>query len=154
MMKKLLFLLIIPVFFSACRVYKDVEVKEVLDFKINEFYSDGAECEVFLTIINPNGYKIALTESNIALVFEGKPIGEIHLNEKLTIPKKQQTTVSLKFTAEFGSLSELTGNLLALLFKSEYVLEGDGYIRGKALLVSKKVPVQFKETLTKSDFGL
>jgi len=43
--------------------------------------------------------------------------------------------------------------VLALLFKSEYVMEGNGYIKGKAMMVSKEVPVVFKETLTKADLG-
>jgi LEA14-like dessication related protein len=152
-MKKLFALLLVVSILTSCTVYKDVEVKEVLDFKVIEFRSDGAECEIFLTVYNPNGYKITLTESQINMVFEGKPLGEVHLKEKLVIPKKSQSTISLKCTAQFASLSALTGDLLSLLFKTEYVMEGSGHIKGKALLVSKKVPITFKETLTKADLG-
>jgi LEA14-like dessication related protein len=152
-MKKFFALLIVASFLSSCTVYKDVEVKEVLDFKVTEFRSDGAECEIFLTVLNPNGYKITLTESQINMVFEGKPLGEVHLKEKLVIPKKSQSTISLKCTAQFASLSELTGDLLSLLFKTEYVMEGSGHIKGRVMLMSKKVPITFKETLTKADLG-
>lgn len=152
-MKKLFALLMVVSVLSSCTMYKDVEVKEVLDFKINEFRTDGADCEIFLTVYNPNGYKITLTESQINMMFEGKPLGEVHLKEKLVIPKKAQSTITLKCTAQFANLTELTGDLLSLLFKTEYIMEGNGHIRGKALFVSKNVPISFKETLTKADLG-
>ncbi len=119
-MKKLYALLMVVSVLSSCTMYKDVEVKEVLDFKINEFRTDGADCEIFLTVYNPNGYKITLTESQINMMFEGKPLGEVHLKEKLVIPKKAQSTITLKCTAQFANLAELTGDLLSLLFKTEY----------------------------------
>ena len=139
--------------FSSCAVYKDVEVTEILDVRILEFDNDGAECEIFISIYNPNGYKITLTESHVDLLFEGKSLGEVQLMEKVVIPKKAQTTITMKCEAKYESMEALTGNLIALLFKTEYVMEGTGYIKGKAMFVSKNVPVQFKETLTKADLG-
>lgn len=153
-MKKMLSLLIVVSLLSSCMVYKDVEVKEVLDLRVLEFNSNGVECEIFLSVFNPNGYKITLTESQINLLFEGMQLGEVHLKEKLVIPKKAQSTIALKCEAKLENLEALTGNVISLLFKSEYLMEGNGHIRGKAMLVSKRVPVEFKKTLKKSDIGL
>jgi LEA14-like dessication related protein len=153
-MRKNAFLLLCCVgLLSSCAVYKDVEVTEVLDIQVLEFDHEGAECEIFLSIYNPNPYKITLTESHVDLFFDGKSLGEVQLLEKVVIPKKAQSTISMKCEASYENLQAIMGNIITLMFQSEYVLEGNGYIRGKALLVSKDVPVVFKETLTKADLG-
>ncbi len=152
-MKNFIVLVLGILLLSSCRVYKDVEVKEVLDFKLHEIRSNGADCEIYLTILNPNHYKLTLSESTIQLTLENKPLGVLHLQEPIQIPKRSINTITLKCTAEFESLTALTGDLISLLFKTKYKLEGHGYVRGKALLISKKVPVDFSETLTKEDLG-
>jgi LEA14-like dessication related protein len=138
---------------QGCSVYKEVEVKEVLDVKILEFTNEGADCEVFVTVYNPNGYKITLTDSYVDLFFEGKPLGHVQLTDNIVIPKLSQTTVKMKCIADSENLQAILGNVLALLFKTEFVLEGKGYIKGKAMFISKKVPIDFSEKLSKKDIG-
>ena len=134
-------------------MYKDVVVEQVVEVKILSFHQDGAEFELELLVDNPNGYKIFLTKSYINLTFEGIPLGEVQLKEKIAIPKKSHSTIVLKCDATFDNFQELMGSVLTLLFKSEYLLEGKGHIRGRALMVSKNVPVTFKEKLSKRDMG-
>jgi LEA14-like dessication related protein len=134
-------------------MYKEVEVQEVLEVKIIEFDSDGADCEITMTVKNPNGYKISLTESAVELFFEGKFLGNVELTEQLVLPKRSLSTVKLKCLADYESLQSVMGNFITILFKSEYVMEGKGYVRGRALLVSKKFPVEFKERITRDDLG-
>lgn len=138
---------------SSCDMYKDVVVEQVVDVKILSFNQDGAEFEIELLVDNPNGYKISLTQSHINLSFEGKPLGEVQLKEKIVIPKKSHSTIILKCDATFDNFQELMGSMLTLLFKSEYLLEGQGHMRGRALMVSKKVPLTFKEKISKRDMG-
>ncbi|MBX7051183.1 MAG: LEA type 2 family protein [Flavobacteriales bacterium] len=153
-MKKLLLLAIIAFSLDSCRVYKEVEVKEVLDVQVLSFDEKGAECEIYLTVENPNNYKITLTETHVDLIFEGKPLGEVEVIEKTVIPKMAQSTIKLKCIASSDNIQVIAGDFFTLLFKSEFTLEGKGYIRGKALMVSKTVPVEFKENIKKEDFGL
>jgi LEA14-like dessication related protein len=138
---------------SSCTVYKDVEVKQVVDVKLTEFGGNGVEAEVYLSISNPNWYKVTLTESHINLFFEGKPLGEVELQEPLEIPKQAVSTQVLKVQADMDNVQDLLGNVLQMLFKSEFKLEAKGYVQGKALFVAKKVPVEFKETLSREDLG-
>ena len=106
-----------------------------------------------MTVKNPNGYKIQLTESEVDLFFEGKYLGRINLLEEIQLPKKSLSTVKMKCLADYESLQSVMGNIITILFKSEYVMEGKGFVRGKALLVSKKFPVEFKEKVTREDMG-
>jgi LEA14-like dessication related protein len=139
--------------FSSCKMYQEVSVNEVIDVKVNEFGQNGIKAEVYIQISNPNWYKLSLTESHIELFFEGKSIGEVQLAEKLVLPKKSVTTQTLKIDANYESIEAILANVLQLLFKSEFVLEGKGYVKGKAMFIAKKVPVEFKQQLTKDDLG-
>jgi LEA14-like dessication related protein len=153
MIRKITLLMICIALLSSCSVYKEVEVKEVLNVEVLSFDNNGADCDVYLSVLNPNGYKITLTESDIDLFFEGKPLGEVKLLEKIELPKNSLTTIKMKCQANVESVQGVLGNIITLLFKTEYTLEGKGYIKGKALLISKKVPVVFNEKLKKEDLG-
>ncbi len=137
----------------SCTFYKEVEVQEILEVKVIEIDKEGADCEIYMTVKNPNGYKIQLTESEVDLFFEGKYLGRINLLEEIQLPKKSLSTVKMKCLADYESLQSVMGNIITILFKSEYVMEGKGFVRGKALLVSKKFPVEFKEKVTREDMG-
>lgn len=150
----LFFLLAASLLLHSCSIYKEVEVKEVVDVKITEFSEQGIKADVYLSINNPNGYKISMTESHIVLVFEGKTLGEVVLEEPLVIPKKSMTTQVMKVNTAYGDLSSLLGNILSIMFQSEFELQGRGYVKGKALFVARKVPVEFKQKLSRKDLGL
>jgi LEA14-like dessication related protein len=149
----LLCLVMLVMTIPSCTVYKEVEVQEVLEVKVLEFDNDGADCEIYMTVSNPNGYKIRLTESEVDLYFEGKFLGRVELLEEMILPKKSVSTVKMKCLADYESLQSVMGNIITILFKSEYVMEGKGFVRGKALMVSKKFPVEFKEKITREDMG-
>jgi LEA14-like dessication related protein len=149
----LLFVMAGVLMFPSCALYKEVEVQEILEVKVIEFDQDGADCEIFMTVKNPNGYKIQLTESEVDMFFEGKFLGKVELLEKIVLPKNSVSTVQMKCLADYESLQSVMGNFITILFKSEYVMEGKGFVRGKALLVSKKFPVEFREKVTRKDMG-
>jgi LEA14-like dessication related protein len=128
-------------------------VKEVLEVKVTEFSDQGVKADVYLSITNPNGYKVSMTESHIVLVFEGKTLGEVVLEEPLVIPKRSMTTHVMKVNSAYGDLSSLMGNVLSMMFQSEFELEGRGYVKGKALFLARKVPVEFKQKLSRKDLG-
>ncbi len=143
----------ISVALHSCTLYKEVEVKEVLDVNIANFSTDGVTGDVQISIINPNWYKVTLKECHINFTFEGKPLGSAELIDAVVIPKRTTSTQTFSIKANPEQLQIIMGNAISLLFKSEYLLEGKGYVKGKALLVAKKFPIDFKETLTKEDLG-
>ncbi|MFN0032781.1 MAG: LEA type 2 family protein [Flavobacteriales bacterium] len=149
----LMVLVVFLFFISSCTIYKDVEVKEVLDVNISEFSMDAVTGDVQISITNPNWYKVTLKDCHIDFMFEGKPLGSAELLDDVVIPKKTTSTQTFTIKADPEQLKAIMGNAIILLFKSEYVLEGTGYVKGKALGVSKSFPVAFKETLTKEDLG-
>lgn len=139
--------------FNSCNIYKDVEVTEVLQVQITSFTLDSLEAEVFFQVNNPNWYKLKMTDAKIDLMLEGKKIAEVVLVEPLVIPKKMVSSLSMKIKSEKLDMQAILSNAISMLFKSEYELEGTGYVQGKAMFVGRKVPVQFKEKLNKEDLG-
>lgn len=145
--------LMVSMTFSACTIYKDVEVTEVLQVQITSFSTEKLEAEVFFQVNNPNWYKLKMTDAKIDLMLEGKKIAEVVLVEPIEIPKKMVSALSMKIQSENLDLQSLLSNAFSLLFKSTYEFEGIGYVQGKAMFVGRKVPVQFKENISKQDLG-
>jgi LEA14-like dessication related protein len=153
-MKYLWLLLILTVTGASCNLYKEVEVVEVLDVKMGEWTEDAVYADVYLQLKNPNWYKVKLTESHVQLYLDGKEIGIVELGEKLEIPKQSVTTQTMHIKADYDAMENVMGNVLSLLFKTKFVVEGKGYVKGRAFFVARKVPVEFKQDLTREDLGL
>jgi LEA14-like dessication related protein len=139
---------------SSCKIYQDVDVIEVENVIFSEFDNEGAEAEVWLKIKNPNAYKVVLTDSDVDLYFEGNHLGKVQLVENMVVPKKSLSTQIMKVEVEYNNMETLMGNFFTLLFKENFLLEAKGQVTGKALFVSKKVAIDFKDTLTREELGL
>lgn len=149
----LLITVVFSTLFSSCKMYKDVEVNKVTEVKFTGMKRDGIDMDVFLEISNPNGYKVELTDSDVVLFLEGSPVGKVTLMEPLTVPKKSVSVQPMRIHTTYSSLDALLGNALALMFKSEFSVEGRGYVTGKVLFVSRKVEVGFSEKIDRSLLG-
>jgi LEA14-like dessication related protein len=145
-MKKLLLFSIIATILTSCSFYKEVEVTEVKDVKITRFDQDIVEAEVTLEIKNPNWYAVSLTESFVDVYINGKEIGEVELKEKIKLPKKTTNVRTLVMVGDYEKMSSgFLDNLLTLLFANQAKFEAKGYMKGRALLVTKKVDVNVEE---------
>ncbi len=152
LIRSLLLLVACSTLFS-CKLYREVEVVEVTHAQMTSFDEEGAEAEIYLQINNPNWYKVKLTQSHVMLYLDGKEIGEVQLMERMIIPKKAVSTQVMKVEANYEDMQNVLGNFLSLIFQNEFVLEGKGYVKGKAFFIARKVPVEFKEILTKKEMG-
>lgn len=140
--------------FASCSVYEEVKVSDVQDVVVGELNSDGVVLQIYFTIENPNWYSLTLKESKIDVFVENSYFGTIDQFDQITIPKNSTTTQVLRVTAKPDAISTVLGNALKLFFTDELKLEAKGYVRGKALLINKKIDIQVTEKMSKSDFGL
>jgi LEA14-like dessication related protein len=139
--------------FSGCKVYQDVTLTEVNNVKITEFGAEGIKADITVSMSNPNWYKLKITDSEIDLYFEGQKVAQVKITDELVIPKKQVSAQTFTIHSTSADLSGVLSNALTLFFKSEFLLEGKGYIDGKAMFVARKVPIEFKQKLSKEDLG-
>jgi LEA14-like dessication related protein len=138
---------------GGCKIYQDVEVKEVTNVALKEMNTSGLTADVYMTLENPNWYKLTLIESDIDIFLEGKKVGNLALTQPLVIPKKSRSTQVMTVNTSLSNMDQVLGSVFTLMFKEEFELSGKGYITGKGMFVRKKVDVQFKETIPKSQLG-
>jgi hypothetical protein len=82
-------------------------------------------------------------------------VGQMQLGEKLTIPKNSKTTQTVTIEADYEELeTNFLQNFLTLLFNPKVHMKAEGYMKGRALFVGKKVPVLIEEDLDASTFNL
>ena len=125
---------------------------QVEDFVVHEFSADIVSADVILKVGNPNWYKIKLVDSDIDVKLNGNKMGKLHLREPLSLPKKDTTIQTLRVTADLTSMEgDFFSNTLSLLFKKTALVEADGYVKGRALGIGKKVPVGFEEEIKTED---
>lgn len=149
---RFLFFLVAALALTSCGMYKEVEVLEVERFDVHEFSADIVSADVVLKVSNPNGYKIKLVDSDIDLKLNGSKMGKLHLREKLVLPRKDTTVQTLRVTADLAAMEgDFLSNTLSLLFKKTALIEADGYVKGRALFIGKKVPIDFEEEIKTED---
>ena len=147
----LLFILIFVL--QGCRVYRDVEFKGVKETRFTSFNAQGVSCEFDVEVYNPNPYKITLMQSDVNLFLEGTRLGKVQLPESAVLHAENSTILKLTCTADPSSIPKIVGGAIGLVFKKDIVIEGRGNVTAKAFLVTKTVPVEFKQRIKKEDLG-
>lgn len=132
--------------FTSCNIYKEVEVKEVRDVRLTEFGTDGLKAEVDVLVENPNSFKLKVTDSDLDVSVNGTNVGKVKLGEKLIIDKSSTNLYTLHFKSDYDDLSpQFLQSLITLIFVNYAEFSAQGYVKGRALMVSKKVKVDLKE---------
>lgn len=148
-------MLLIVLCAQGCGLYNSVEVLEVEDVRVKEFSDKVIVAEIDLLIENPNWYKVKLTKSEINLQINDADVGQMELREKLTIPKNSKTIQTVTIEADYEALeTNFLQNFLLLLFNPKVHMKAEGYMKGRALFIGKKVPVLVEEDLDASTFNL
>ncbi|MDG1260726.1 MAG: LEA type 2 family protein [Flavobacteriales bacterium] len=133
---------------SSCSFYKEIEVLAVDDIAITEFNKDVVEVDLTVTVDNPNWYAVTLTQSEIDVFVNSKNMGAVQLVEKVKLPSKSKSTKVVKLRGDAEDLSgNFLDNLLSLLFAKNAEFQAKGTVTGRALLISRKIPVDITETV-------
>lgn len=148
----------LPVFFmavlSSCQFYKEVTVADVKDIDVKEFNQDRVRADVTMVLDNPNWYAITLTKSDIDIFVNEKAMGKVELTEKIRIPAKTSVSHTISLEGGFEDVkTSFLENLLTLLFAPEATFQATGYVKGRALLISREVPVDITEAVDLRDMN-
>ena len=129
------YLLVLLFVFSACN-YENVEFKEAENFKITKLEGKKLSLSFDAILNNPNTYILKLKPSTFDLYINGDHIGIIHLDERVKIIKRSESTVSVPITAELvnGALPKL----LAGALKKTATVRIVGTVKGGVSIFSKK----------------
>ena len=138
---------------SSCAFYKDVELVEVVDIKVVNFMPNLIEAEVTLKVDNPNWYAITLTQSDVDVYVNEKAMGKVELSEKVKIKAKSTETKTLLLKGNPDGAGDFLSNMIGLLFSNSANFQAKGHVKGRALMISREVPVDLTEAIDLNDLN-
>ncbi len=147
------YLLVLLFVFSACS-FEDVQFKEAQNFKITKLEGKKLSLSFDAILNNPNGYNLKVKPSTFDLYINGDHVGIIHLDERVKIVKRSESSVSVPVSAELvnGALPKLIAGAL----KKTATVRIVGTVKGGVSIFSKKKKIdETREIpLRDLDFGL
>ena len=152
-MKKYLSLLLLltPLLLCSCLSYKEIELGDVTNVKLEKGNNGGADIKVSIPVKNPNNYKIKVKAIEADLFVNNKKIGKITLNKKVVLPKNSELNQDFYLNTQ---LSNILSAVPTLLFGGEINLKVNGYIKGKVFIVSHKFPIEAEKKISAKDLDL
>jgi len=135
-MKQILGLLITVTLLSACSSYKDVQFKGTENFKIGKLEGKKLSFTFDAKLFNENGYTIKIKPCDLDLFINDQPMGIIHLDEKVKIKRKSETTVTVPITAELGPGA--LAKLATFKLRKTVSVRLKGTVKGGVFIFSKK----------------
>ena len=125
--------------FSSCATYEDLEFERMDGFKLDSIKGREISMTVGAVVTNPNWFAIKLLPSTVKVYLEGQLIGEVHLNDKVKIRRKQENTLSvpLNATLEDGAMF----SLIRYSMKDTLSIRMTGDVRAGVLFISKKITI-------------
>ncbi len=148
--RRLLFILL-ALFLTSCFSYKELELGDVSDVKVNKVSNGGIEIQAGIKINNPNNYKIKVKKIDADLFVNGQKVGKMNLSKKVVLAKKSDQTQNFAVNTQ---LSNLISAMPSLLFGGEINLQMKGYIKGKVFILSKKFPIEAEKRISTQDFNI
>ena len=146
--RDVLYCIAMTVLITSCISYEDVEITKIISTDVKSFSSESVEVEIVLQINNPNNYKISITNSDLNLFLNGSEMGKAIIKEKIVIPK--QSNEVHRFTVKLNN-KDLAANTLPFILSAALGipmrLTVKGYIKAKAKMISKKIPIEFTKNI-------
>ncbi len=145
---KLLFYLIAISLYS-CSFVKDVEFKGVKNVSLLGVDNKSIKVKIAVLVSNPNTFKIKIIDGEINVKSKDLEIGDINIKNTIVIPPKSEQSIDLVLEAPIASLfSSKTLALYQLFQQKKIPLTVSGEIKGKALGVSKTIPINQTQDIT------
>ncbi len=142
-MKYLSFLFVL-ILISSCTFYEP-EYRGGESVQMGELKGRELTLSVAVDIFNENKFGITVKPSTLDVYIEDSYIGKVHLDEKFKMKRKSVTriTAPLTITLENGILFKL----MRYANQPEIKVRLKGDVKAKALLITKKLPVDETKTI-------
>jgi LEA14-like dessication related protein len=147
-MQKIIAYLLVAFLATSCITYKDVDMKEFHEPKLEKFSKDEIRVRLTATVENPNGYKIKIKGANFDIFINGKEIGKAKSDRKIVLKKKSTDTYEVVIIT---SLKQAGGGIMAIagsaLLKGDIELRAVGSVKAGAFGFYKKMKIDEKKKL-------
>lgn len=136
---------------TSCFSYKEIELGDVTDVKLNRAANGGVEVQAAMHVKNPNNYKIKIKKIEADMFVNGKNVGKMQLSKKVVLPKKSDQVQTFAVNTQ---LSNLLSAMPSVLFGGDINLKLKGFIWGKVFIFRQKFPLEAEEKIDAKDLKL
>jgi LEA14-like dessication related protein len=143
-----LILVLITSLLWSCSGFKELSVSDIQSLNVQNIDSKGATFKVGVTIKNPNSFKIRVTAGELNVKLGKRDIGKASLKNKIVIPAKSEKTHEFEISTDLSTLGLAAIPMIAELIKSKKTsVTLDGYVKGRALFISRKIDIKRTDTI-------
>ena len=143
-------IIVIFLFLNACSSFKEVEFKGVENVSFGQQEDSQIPLIFDVRINNPNQFNILLKKGVVDVFLNNQFLGKSTLSNKITIEKNKETVYPIVINTSFSNLSKAALSSLGALLGKKLILKIDGKIIVKALIIRKKIDVNFTEEISPS----
>lgn len=149
----LVFLLIGSLLFAIEKsVYgQSIQLKNIHDFQIKQIKNRKITIAFTADIENTSRRTIKASIKRGKLYKNDEYIGSFRFLEKVTIPRNASEKLPVLVVVEAENRLNLVKDGLAMLFGNSVTLSATGFVKGRWLVFSKKVPFEIKEQVALKD---
>tara|TARA_Y100001968_G_scaffold331283_2_gene385472 strand:+ start:1725 stop:2219 length:495 start_codon:yes stop_codon:yes gene_type:complete len=135
---------------SSCITFKEVKFEGVDNVSFGKVKQGIIPLILDLKIDNPNSFSIKLKKGEVDVFINNQFLGKSSLSDKIIIKKEKLGVYPLVINTSFSALTKAALSSFGALLGKEVVLKVDGKIIVKALVIRKKIEVNFSEPIDPS----
>lgn len=151
-MKNICWIGILSFVVGACASYKDVKFRGTENFKVGTLEGKKLSFTFDAHLFNENAYTLKVKPCDLDVYIEGQHMGIIHLDKKVKIKRKSESTVTIPLTAELGPGALVKLALIKLKKKVSVRLVGT--VKGGVFIFTKKEKIDETREISTDNFKL
>ena len=146
-------LLAVVLLYGGCSM-EEAEIVSIDDVRLIELKEDKLFFELDVTVHNPNGYTLKLSDADVGIYLNGQFMGQTELGDKLKINGKTTEQVTARLITDLSkSGMGLILNLVSSTVSGSLEMKIKGEVRaGCCLIIRKKFDIEHSEQLKISDY--
>ncbi|MDE3235988.1 MAG: LEA type 2 family protein [Bacteroidota bacterium] len=125
-MKKLFFLLALPLLLMACKKPQGFDYRDVKNIKVEKLGYDKSAISMDLVYFNPNNFGVDLKKVDCDIYVNQNYLGRYVLDTLIHIDKKSEFTLPSRMNVDMKNVFK---NALAAIFNNEILITAKGTTR-------------------------
>ena len=140
-MKRTYFFLLILPLLTSCLTRESVDIGEIQQLEIKGVERNVVFMRISLPIENPNNYKISIEEIYLEFSLDSEHLGNLSSNKKIEIPAQSRELHEFDLELELKNAFLGALSIIQQFSKKNAEVNINGWVKARALLVQKKIPV-------------
>jgi LEA14-like dessication related protein len=125
----------------SCNGVLPVDVGEIQDIRFKGMTGKAIQLEVDVPIENPNNLKFRVTDVDMNISVNNKPVGRVTQMDRVVIPARSSELYQLKFEVQLTGLMGGMLTLMQIAKQDEIEIHVEGQIKGKSFLFGRVINI-------------